>query len=229
MRRSVAVGALIVALTACASDDDTSISGTSSETSPSTSTTSVALHCPVDDPAFCEAASDVRDALLAGDAAAVVELSRPDTIDCSEVAREYFPGCAEADVLEGHGRRDAGLTVELVDTDEYTATIAELLAAIDPSYEDELGDGSMQLIGVGTCGPDEPGRRTYHLAWTAAPSGTDGGAATRVLGSFEFGSRSPNDEWRITLTYVDTLEAWESAQADPLRAAFCAAGRSPWP
>jgi len=171
----------------------------------------------------------VRDALLAGDAAAVVAHSREDIIDCSEIAREHFPGCATADVLEGYGRSDAGLIVEFVDADTYAATITEVLDEIDPSYGDELGDGSMRLVGVGTCGPDEPGRRTYHLAWTAGRSGADGAPPTRVLGSFEFGSRAPDGEWRIILTYVDTLEAWEVTQADPMRSAFCAAGRSLWP
>jgi hypothetical protein len=79
-------------------------------------------------------------------------------------------------------------------------------------------------VGIGTCGPNELGRRTYHVAWTAALR--DGATpAERMLGSFEL---TFVDDWRIALSYVGSLTDWEAAQSDPLEEAFCAAGRSPW-
>ena len=87
-----------------------------------------------------------------------------------------------------------------------------------------LGDGGVRVIGVGTCGPDVPGRRTYHLAWTAGLSdGAD--ASQRVLGSFEF---TFDNDWRIALTYLDVLERWEAEHSNPLTDSFCEAGRTPW-
>lgn len=162
--------------------------------------------CPIDDEAACGIAVEAANALAAKDAGRLVELSRTDTITCSEVARDYFPGCAKAQTLEGHGLSDAELTVEFVDEDAYEARVDSLLETIIEPVE---------ILGIGTCGPDEPGRRTYHVAWTSGSN----------LGSFEL---TYVDDWRIALPYFDSLANWESQQGDPLRNAFCEAGRSPW-
>jgi hypothetical protein len=47
-------------------------------------------------------------------AAALLTLSRSDTIDRARVAREYFPGCADADVLAGYGLSDADFIVDVL-------------------------------------------------------------------------------------------------------------------
>ena len=70
-----------------------------------------------------------------------------------------------------------------------------------------------------------PGRRTYHLAWTAGQREGVPDASQRVLGSFEL---TFDSDWRIALTYLDELQRWESAQPEPLEDAFCEAGRSAW-
>ncbi|CAN5868096.1 hypothetical protein BH18ACT6_BH18ACT6_10150 [soil metagenome] len=133
--------------------------------------------CPIDDEAACGIAVEAANALAAKDAGRLVELSRTDTITCSEVARDYFPGCAKAETLEGHGLSDAELTVEFVDEDAYEARVDSLLETIIEPVE---------ILGIGTCGPDEPGRRTYHVAWTSGSN----------LGSFEL---TYVDDWRIAL------------------------------
>ena len=160
--------------------------------------------CPIDDEAACGIAIEVANAMAAKDAGRLVELSRTDTINCAEVARDYFPGCAKAETLEGHGLSDAELTVEVVDEAGYEARVDSLLETINEPVE---------ILGIGTCGP--PGRRTYHVAWTSGSN----------LGRFEL---TYVDDWRIALTYFDSLPNWESQQGDPLRNAFCEAGRSPW-
>ena len=91
-------------------------------------------------------------------------------------------------------------------------------------FTDELGGGSATVIGVGTCGPDIPRRRTYHLAWTAAIDEGDG--AERHLASFEVGF--DGEDWKVILWYSDTLEAWEDEHPDPMALSFCEAGLHPW-
>lgn len=174
--------------------------------------------CPVTDELFCATAATVAAALTGRDAVGLVALSRQDTIDCAEVERRYVPGCETEEIVRGHGLSDADFTVDLVTTDVYAEWIDTLLAGFDPQYEDEYGDGTVRIVGVGTCGPDVPGRRTYHLAWTGGADGTTG-PAQRVLGSFEFTFAA--DEWRIALAYVDSLAEWATSTPDPLREAFC--------
>ncbi len=227
------VGAALL-LAACSSgveaprSPDPGQSGTSPSPAPATPSAQAPLDatgCPVDDAAFCGTAVDVADALRRRDGGSLLPLSRSATIDCDEVAREYFPACASEDVLRGYGISGAAFLVEMLGRKAYRQQLEAVIDVIDPSYADDLGGGAAQILGVGTCGPDIPGRRTYHLAWTAAaPEG--GGAAERLLGSFEL--TFEDDEWLIALWYVDTLERFEAEQTDPLTSAFCEAGLSPW-
>jgi hypothetical protein len=172
--------------------------------------------CPVDDAAVCATAIEVADAFAAGDAARLRELSRVDRIVCSDVRVEYFPGCATNDTLEGHGLSGPDLIVEVVDSERYLDWLTATTTAV--------GSGAVRVVGIGTCGPDQPGRRTYHVAWTAARR-LDDRPAERMLGSFEL---TFDDDWRIALSYVGSLTDWQAAQPDPLHEAFCEAGRSPW-
>jgi hypothetical protein len=229
---------LVLASVACSSDPPAAeppptaaatVASTLPASSASPTTTLVGLNpagCPVRDEQFCATAVAVADALGTGNAQRLLELSREDQLDCGDVSVEYFPDCTTADaVVEGHGLSGPDLLVNLIDRGEYEEWLRAITTGIDPSYTDELGDGSVRLIGIGTCGPDEPGRRTYHVAWTAALSADDSGVE-RVLGSFEL--LSSDGEWRIVLAYVGSLADWESAQNDAARTAFCEAGRSPW-
>ncbi|MGZ5353561.1 MAG: hypothetical protein ACXWDS_01535, partial [Actinomycetota bacterium] len=67
-------------------------------------------------------------------------------------------------------------------------------------------------------------RRT--IAGPTHPLDRSGAAPERLLGSFEL---TFEDDWRIALWYLDTLETWEVFQDDPFELAFCEAGLSPWP
>ena len=179
--------------------------------------------CPVADESFCAVAVEVGNALVAGDVDRLVALSRMDEIVCADVAVEHFPDCTTGGVLRGHGLSDASQLVELVGDTEYRAELDEKLSAFDTTYSDEHGTGAVRLLGVGSCGPDQPERRSYHVAWTAAMD-LDADSM-RVVGSFELNFK---DDWQVVLTYVDTLEHWEQAHQDPFTDAFCAAGRNPW-
>ena len=46
-----------------------------------------------------------------------------------------------------------------------------------------------------------------------------------MVASFEF---TYADDWRIALWYLDPYESWVAAGQNPLRYAFCEAGRHPW-
>ena len=208
---------MLIAATACSSD------GERSPTAPAP--TLEAAACPTADEAFCETATAAANALASKDADELVELSRADTVDCAEVLQEYFPQCRTDDVLVGHGFSDADLTVELLTEAAYRERLETITGGLDTTFTDQLGDGAVRVVGVGTCGPDVPGRRTYHLAWTAGLS-DDGNAPDRVLGSFEF---TFDSDWRIALTYLDRLKRWEKEQPNPLTESFCEAGRTPWP
>ncbi|HEY7754766.1 MAG TPA: hypothetical protein VID69_00910 [Actinomycetota bacterium] len=215
---------VVLALAACGSNPEPPATPSPASTSPAEAPTYAASGCPVADEAFCETAVQVIGALQAGDADRIFELSREDRLVCAEVATEYFPGCETADVLEGHGLSGPDFTVEVVDEAVYRARLEEVLGGLDASFDDELGGGDVRVVGVGTCGPDIPGRRTYHLAWTAGSS-EDGSAPERILGSFEL---TFEDDWRIALWYLGPLEEWEVEQPDPLELAFCEAGLTPW-
>jgi hypothetical protein len=213
-------------LSACASavEPPTATTSPSTLVAPTDVPTHDAATCPVPDDAFCATAVQVVRALQAGDAARLFELSREGRLVCAEVATEYFPGCERRDVLEGYGLSGPDFTVEVVDAARYRERLETVMGGLEPSFADDVGSGEVRIVGVGTCGPDIPGRRTYHLAWTAAAS--EGGPPERLLGSFEL---TFDDGWRIALWYLGPLDEWEAEQPDPLELAFCEAGRSPWP
>jgi hypothetical protein len=63
------------------------------------------------------------------------------------------------------------------------------------------------VIGVGTCGPDDPDRRSYHLAfWTVNEKERRGGSLELVR---------REGAWSIGLLYADSLENWKTVYADP--------------
>ena len=141
--------------------------------------------CPIPDEAFCSTAVEVIEALRAADSDRLFAISRDDRFVCARLAVEYFPACEEDDLLEGYALSGPNFLVEVAGERGYREQLDAIVSNVDPSFSDELGNGDVRVIGVGTCGPDVPRRRTYHLAWTAAVSEA-GAPAARLLGSFEF-------------------------------------------
>ncbi|MEQ1874097.1 MAG: hypothetical protein ABL953_10245 [Ilumatobacteraceae bacterium] len=202
----------LLLLMSCADDNKPT------STVPSSTTPPVlfdAADCPVTDEVFCAMATEVANALAGRDAQQLVLLSRQDTIVCAEMNIEYFPGCVGQDTLTGYGLSGPTLVVEAANEADYLAALRDMTQPIDPT--------SVEIFGVGTCGPDVPGRRTYHLSWTAKH--VDGDVATEVVGSFE---SLFLDDWKIVLSYFGTLEDWTAQENDPFSESFCEAGRTPW-
>ena len=231
MRWSVLASLLLVGVIACGSADapgqgryGSSPSVSTPSPTPAPEPTFSRAGCPVTDDAFCDTATRIGRALLERDAAALLRLSRSDTIECASIARQFFPGCADVDAITGYGLSSAAFVVELVPRSVYGRRLDAVISGIDPAFTDELGGGSATVIGVGTCGPDIPRRRTYHLAWTAAIDEGDG--AERHLASFEVGF--DGEDWRVILWYLDPLETWEAEHPDPMTLSFCEAGLHPW-
>ena len=199
MRWSVLASLLLVVVIACGSADPGQLASSPSVSTPSPTATPEPTFsragCPVTDDAFCDTAAQIGRALLQRDAAALLRLTSSDTIGCARVAREYFPGCADADVLTGYGLSGADFIVDVLPRSAYAERLDAAISGIDPAFTDELGGGSATVIGVGTCGPDIPRRRTYHLAWTAAIDEGDG--AERHLASFEVGF--DGEDWKVIL------------------------------
>lgn len=233
MSWSVLASSLLVGVLACGSADAPEPGPSTpppTVSSPTPTATSIPeptfsrAGCPVTDDDFCDTATRIGRALLERDAATLLRLSRADTIECARIARQFFPGCADVDAITGYGLSTADFIVELVPRAAYARRLDAVVSGIDPAFTDELGGGSATVTGVGTCGPDIPRRRTYHLAWTAAIDVGDG--TERHLASFELGF--DGEDWRVILWYRDTLDAWEEEHLDPTALSFCEAGLHPW-
>jgi hypothetical protein len=191
--------AVVLALAACGGDEE-SAPTTGAETP---SAAFAADGCPVDDAAACERAALAASALQEGDTARLVELSFADTFVCDELPAEMFPDCAPGETLEGHAATGADGKIGILSAEDYEARLAEL--------------GEVTVAGVGTCGPDDPERRSYHLAfWT--PDGAEGGSLELVR---------REGEWSIGIVYADTRENWETVYDDP-QAELACGNVQPW-
>jgi hypothetical protein len=191
--------ALALALAACGGGEE-SAPTTSAEVP---SSAFAAAGCPVDDPAACERAALAATALEEGDTAALVELSFADTFVCDDLPAELFPDCAPGETLEGHASTGADGEIAILSADEYEARLAEL--------------GEVTVAGVGTCGPEDPDRRSYHIAfWT--PDGAEGGSLELVR---------REGEWSIGIVYADSLENWRTVYGDPESELACG-NVQPW-
>jgi hypothetical protein len=197
--RGVLALALVLALAACGGDE---------ESAPSTGTEApsaafAAAGCPVDDPAACERAALAAKALQEGDTTALVELSYADTFVCDDLPAEMFPDCGPGETLEGHAVTGADGKIGILSAEDYEARLAGLR--------------EVTVAGVGTCGPDDPDRRSYHLAFWS-PDGAEGGSLELVR---------RDGEWSIGIVYADSLENWETVYDDP-EAELACGNVEPW-
>ena len=140
-------------------------------------------------------------ALEAGDVDRLVELSYSDEFRCDELPAELFPDCAPGKVLEGHAFTDGQGEIRILAEARYRAEL------------DRLGEAA--VLGVGTCGPDDPERRSYHLAF----EGED------RLGSLELVRRE--GAWWVGMLLADRESGWKRQLDDP-RAELACGNVQPW-
>src|SRR5688572_14124596 len=140
--------------------------------------------CPESEAAFCAPAAALAEAIVAGDTPAIVGLSRPDVFRCEDLDTSIFTGCQSTDVLEGHPIGKAGGSIEVVPASAYRGRLDATQATIDPSFSDDAGTGEARVLGTSACGPDDPARRSYYVAWTAAAR-AGSGDTERVIGLYE--------------------------------------------
>jgi hypothetical protein len=197
--RAVLVIAALIALAGCGGDGEgVGETGAREETTGFT-----AAGCPIDDPELCVRAAAAATALQQGDTGRLVELSYADTFVCEDLRPDLFPDCSPGATLEGHAVTGADGKIGVLSAEDYEARLAEL--------------GEVTVAGVGTCGPDDPDRRSYHLAfWTAS---RDEG------GSLELVRRQ--SEWSIGIIYADKLANWKTVYDDPETELACG-NVQPW-
>jgi hypothetical protein len=121
-------------------------------------------------------------------------------------------------VLRGHAVASSVPVFEVLAPAAYRSQLEAILGNVDPSFTDDHGAGSIEVLGVGTCGPEDLASRSYHLGMTMAVS-ESGAPPGRLLGSFELVHRE--GRWWISVWYLDTLEAWTLSSPDPFTTIAC--------
>ena len=180
--------------------------------------------CPIPDPAFCTPAAALAEAIVAGDTAAVVGLSRADVFTCADLDASIFTDCASADVLEGHpigtaggddpGLRPCGLPRRARGQDEGDRSVVQRrrrnwrsTRPRDERVRPGRSGSSFLLRRLDRRG--DPANR----ATSSASSGSTNSPSATASG------------WSAS-SIRDTVASWQAQHADPLRDVGC--GVSPW-
>jgi len=238
VRRLLILGMVFAALGACAYDPGpirpgvtaaTGVSAPGAPAAPSGPTTTApaftAEGCPVDDPAFCQQAALLANALVLGDGDAVFGLARAGRFDCADLDEETFPQCSRPRALEGYAIHTYQDETFVQSSRQFRRLLRFLVEAVDPDYEDELRTSAMQILGISTCGRGDT--RTYHVVYTAGLNDRESTLPpNRFLGTYGFERR--DDEWAIGISYVGLYTDWQLALDDPLTQIACG-HIEPWP
>lgn len=174
--------------------------------------------CPVDDPAMCEQAAFLANALVMSDADAVFDLSRRVSWTCDELERELFPQCEDRDRLAGYviGNHRGEFFVDA--PADYRDALGFFVEAVDEEYSDELGGPQMQILGISSCG-EGPGA-SYHVVYLVGLGDPESTLpADRFLGSYELTVQ--NGEWAVGAVFVGLLTDWELVLDEPLSEIAC--------
>ncbi|HEX5939398.1 MAG TPA: hypothetical protein VFZ12_03480, partial [Dehalococcoidia bacterium] len=159
--------------------------------------------CPIEDEPFCEVAVQVANALVAGDAETIAELSLEQEIDCDEVAVEAFPECTEGEVLTGYVTSAAQGESVVRALDDYRGFIAGLLDSVVDDASDAAGSGEMRILVVGPRGDG------YDMLATAILDRPDADE-TRWFFFISFDQTEELD-WLISSFVADTAEGFADA------------------
>jgi hypothetical protein len=184
----------------------------------STTPTFTADGCPVDEPAFCEQAAFLANALVLSDADAVFDLSRRVSMDCADLRPDLYPQCEHRDTLEGFVVADHQGHVFVDSPANYRDILGFLVEAVDDEYSDEFGGAQMQILGVSTCGKGAD--TSYHLVYLVGLGDPDSTLpADRFLGTYEL--TQDEGAWAIGTAHVGLFTDWQLVLDDPLTQIAC--------
>jgi hypothetical protein len=181
--------------------------------------------CPVHNPRFCGVATKVVNAIASGDADTIVELSWSWDLDCHDIVAEVFPACQTQSTLSGYEIAHAGPTFEVLTQDQFRARLEAAFANIDPSFSDDHGGGSLEVLGIGRCGG------SYDIAWTAAV-GNGEAPADRLISVFELSRETDSwvsDVWYSYASEDATMFGQQRPVEEIIAEAGCGAASNPWP
>jgi len=174
--------------------------------------------CPIDDPAFCEKAAFLANALVVSDADAVFDLSRRVTMHCADLERDLFPQCNHADTLKGYVLGDPQGHFSVNTPAHYRNILGFLVEAVDEEYSDEFGGAQMQILGVSTCGKGAD--TSYHLVYLVGLGDPDSTLPPdRFLGTYEL--TQDEGAWAIGTAHVGLFTDWQLVLDDPLTQIAC--------
>jgi hypothetical protein len=174
--------------------------------------------CPVDEPAFCEQAANLANALVAGDSDAVFDLSRPDRFDCEGLDTAIFPQCEDRDALSGYALGTHQGEIYYLRENAYRGSLGFFVEAVDEGFTDEFGGSEMQVLGVSSCGSGAD--RSYHVVYFVGLADPDNAAfSARFLGTYELVER--DGDWVVGITYVGGYTDWQLVMDDPIAEIAC--------
>jgi hypothetical protein len=236
MRRSVLLG-LALLLAGCAYEPDVKPPGAGTGAGsplppPSESATTPPVDtaiftpegCPVDDPPFCERASELANALVGADSDMVFDMSFRERFTCAGLDTEIFPQCEERDALNGYAIGSHQGEIVYLDARHYRGNLEFFVEAVDDEYTDDFGGPEMRVLGVSSCGSGQD--RSYHVVYLVGLGDPNSeGFADRFLGTYELVER--DGEWVIGITYVGQYTDWQLVMDDPLTEIACG-DTQPW-
>ena len=174
--------------------------------------------CPVDDPAFCDRATALANALVQTDADFVFDLSVSERFACAGLDEEIFQQCEDRNVLKGYAVGDYQGHVFLLSANRYQGYLDFVVEAVDDEFTDEFGGSEPQIVGVSTCGGGEG--RSHHLVYLVGLGDPDSTLpGDRFLGTYELVER--DDEWVIGASRLALLTDWQLEFEDPLSQIAC--------
>jgi hypothetical protein len=174
--------------------------------------------CPVDEPAFCETAAELANAIGRQDAEAVFDLSASERFACAGLDDEIFPQCDERNVLKGYAVGDYQGHIFYLSANRYEAYLEFFVEAVDDEFSDEFGGSEPQIVGLSTCGGGRG--RSYHLVYLVGLGDPDSTLpADRFLGAYELVER--DGEWVVGASRVALYTDWQLEFEDPLSQIAC--------
>jgi hypothetical protein len=175
--------------------------------------------CPIEDPAACEQATFLANALVLGSGDAVFDLSAPVHLECADLDPDLYAQCDRRNTLDGYLVGNHRGEYFVARAGQQRDALGFFVEAIDDEYSDELGGPEMQILGISTCGPDGPDR-SYHVVYTVGlgdPNSTFPG--DRFLGTYELVQQ--RGEWIVGATTFGLYTDWQLVLDDPLAEIAC--------